>query len=48
MIEKPIFWDYLVFDEEEGEIIGIKEDAPKKAKKAYKEYLELKKKGIKM
>lgn len=48
MIEKPIFWDYLIFDKEEGSILGIKEDAPQDVKKAYEEHLKLKRKGIKV
>ena len=48
MIEKPIFWEYLIFDEEEGLVIGIKDNAPEEAKKAYEEYNKLKKTGIKL
>lgn len=39
MIGKPIFWDYITTDDE-GELNGIREDAPEDAKKAYEEYLE--------
>lgn len=50
MIGKPIFWDYITTDDE-GELNGIREDAPEDAKKAYEKYLEeknkLKKEGIK-
>lgn len=46
MIGKPIFWDYITTDDD-GELNGIREDAPEDAKKAYEEYLEEKNKLIK-
>ena len=39
MIEKPEWYDYAVFDEE-GNLKGIKDDAPEKIKKLYEEYLK--------
>lgn len=51
MITEPIFWKYLIFDDE-GEMAGIKEDAPEDAKKEYKAFIEaekgLKEQGIKL
>lgn len=42
MMEKPIWWDYILFDEEEGMVIGLKPDTPEKIVNAYKEYLKQK------
>lgn len=39
MIEKPIFWDYIITDDD-GELKGIKNNAPEEAKEAYKKYLQ--------
>lgn len=51
MITEPIFWKYLIFDDE-GEMSGIKEDAPEDAKKEYEAFIEaerdLKEQGIKL
>lgn len=51
MMTKPIWWDYATFDEE-GDLNGIEEDAPKEIQEAYKEYLKEKTKrkgkGIKV
>lgn len=33
----PIFWDYLIFDDN-ADIKGISDDAPAQAKKAYEEW----------
>jgi len=42
MMEKTIWWDWILFDEEEGLVIGLKSDAPEKIVKAYKEHLKQK------
>lgn len=51
MIAEPIFWKYLIFDDE-GEMAGIKEDAPEDAKKEYEAFIDaerdLKEQGIKL
>lgn len=39
MIEKPEWYDYAVFDGE-GNLKGIKDNAPEKIKKLYDEYLK--------
>lgn len=43
-IEKPLFWDYVVFNDD-AELVGIKKDAPQEAVESYEEYLKLKKKA---
>jgi len=49
MINKPSFWDYLIFNDDG--VKGIKKDAPEKEKKAFYKYMEeekeFAKKGIK-
>lgn len=45
-IEKPLFWDYAVFNDD-AELVGIKKDAPQEAVESYEEYLKLKKKAEK-
>ena len=51
MIAEPIFWKYLIFNDE-GEMAGIREDAPVDAKKEYDSFIEaerdLKEQGIKL
>ena len=51
MIAEPIFWKYLIFDDE-GEMAGIKEDAPEDDKKEYEAFIkaerDLKEQGIKL
>lgn len=48
-IPEPSFWKYLIFNNDG--IIGIKDDAPPKEKKAYEAYLkemeQMEKEGIK-
>ena len=40
-IMEPWYWKilkpYFIYDEEEGEIIGVRDDAPSEAKKAYED-----------
>lgn len=49
-IEQPLFWEYAVF--KDGELTGIKKDAPKEAVESYEKYLKEKKRseeqGIKL
>lgn len=46
------FWDWLEFDEDSGDIIGIRKDAPRQMKLDYETYLkekkEAKKRNIKL
>lgn len=37
-IEQPLFWEYAIF--KEGELTGIKKDAPKEAVESYEDYLK--------
>lgn len=39
IVEKSIFWDYSVFDED-GFLSGIKKNAPDDAKKAYEDFMK--------
>ncbi|MDI9498221.1 MAG: hypothetical protein QM270_07035 [Bacillota bacterium] len=39
MIEEPIFWDKLIYDED-GFVAGLSEDATPEERKAYEEYLK--------
>ncbi|SDO76328.1 hypothetical protein [Clostridium gasigenes] len=39
MIERPIFWDYITTNDD-GELDGIRKDAPEDMKKAYDKYLK--------
>ena len=41
------FWDWLEFDEDSGDIIGIRKDAPRQMKLDYEAYLKEKKKAKK-
>lgn len=49
-IEQPLFWQYAIF--KDGELTGIKKDAPKDAVESYEKYLKEKKRseeqGIKL
>lgn len=36
-----IMMPYVIRNEKNGEIIGIREDAPEEAKEAFKEYMEI-------
>lgn len=49
-IEKPIFWDYLIFDE--NGIVGIQDNTPGEIEEAYADYLhqeeENQRQGIKI
>ena len=38
-IDKPIFWDYLITDED-GWVCGIREDSPEEVKEAYEVYIK--------
>lgn len=41
--EKPIFWDFIEYDDDGFWNGKIKKDAPKEVKKAYEEFMEQKK-----
>ena len=41
------FWDWLEFDEDSGDIIGIRKDAPRQMKLDYEAYLKQEKKAKK-
>lgn len=47
MMIEPIWWKYAIFGDD-GYLIGIAENAPEDAKKAYQEDMEKEKKGIKL
>lgn len=47
MMERPIYYDYLIFDED-GYWIGIKDDAPEEAKKEWEEHQKIAEQGIKL
>ncbi len=50
-ISKPIFWDYATFDND-GNLSGVKDDAPDEVKRDYQKFKKkeekLKKRGIKI
>lgn len=47
MMEEPKWYKYATFDDD-GNVNGVKKDAPKEIKDAYKEYLREEKKSSKM
>lgn len=47
MIERPIWWDYIVLDEE-GEIERVSDEAPAEARRAYEEYKRIQEQGYKL
>ncbi|MCD7847530.1 MAG: hypothetical protein LUG49_05840 [Oscillospiraceae bacterium] len=58
MMEKPIWWDYAIFypyDDEpdydgihDGEIKGLRDDAPEEVKEEFNRDMELEHNGIKL
>lgn len=39
-ISEPDFWDYAIFTDD-GELLGIDEDAPKEVKKEFEKYANM-------
>lgn len=48
MIKEPRWFKYLIFDEEDGDVIGIDPSIPDDVKKEYEEFIEKQKQGYKL